>query len=588
MRDTARDDDRRAAPKQLRDSVDLRVSSYLFVEAKNMERRERYYEAFRFYKGAFSYDPYSEYLMDLLPEYAVQLNLPEEAVNIISQGKGRGDWSDTIVRQAMGIYRRTAGYEKIPQFFEYLEEPHFYDTLVYLDALEKTARHMEAITVYKKIAESSTIDSLVSLPADDPGRVNPRDFDIQIGDLYRREELYDSALVYYEKARTEEETRLPALRGIALSKYFMGENIPEAVARMEEVYAEALEESVYFPVLMELLAWHYASVEQEYVRAVEILTPLYQYVLSRENRDLLVYYGKALVLFMNSAELFEQSENLLTELRTYSDTNFYLLLYSGITATSLGKVEEAERWFNRAFSTEDVSTEDLLGAYRYAIWNAVAMEQNELAHTYIYEMLDRFPGSPHAYYIAGVAQMRMGEYSTGVGCFGRAAELSKDDFSDLYFSVLFQKAVAHDSRGDFSAAEEILEEIIAQDSTQHLAANYLGYSWAERGENLDKALRLLELALSQEPTNGAYLDSYAWILYQKGEYEEALTYITKAVRYLDEHYVVHYHTADILVQLGRYDEAQTSYEEALRLIPEGKEDDRRSITEKLNTLKDRN
>ena len=41
-------------------------------------------------------------------------------------------------------------------------------------------------------------------------------------------------------------------------------------------------------------------------------------------------------------------------------------------------------------------------------------------------------------------------------------------------------------------------------------------------------------AITAEPDNGTYLDTYAWILYQEGRYEEAKKYIDMAMEALEK------------------------------------------------------
>ena len=50
------------------------------------------------------------------------------------------------------------------------------------------------------------------------------------------------------------------------------------------------------------------------------------------------------------------------------------------------------------------------------------------------------------------------------------------------------------------------------------ALNYLGYTWAEMGVQLDEAEDLIMRALKIQPNDGFYIDSLGWVYYQKGDY----------------------------------------------------------------------
>ena len=47
------------------------------------------------------------------------------------------------------------------------------------------------------------------------------------------------------------------------------------------------------------------------------------------------------------------------------------------------------------------------------------------------------------------------------------------------------------------------------------ALNFIGYTWAERGENLDEAERIIVRALELRPENGYIVDSLGWVYYMR-------------------------------------------------------------------------
>ena len=63
-------------------------------------------------------------------------------------------------------------------------------------------------------------------------------------------------------------------------------------------------------------------------------------------------------------------------------------------------------------------------------------------------------------------------------------------------------------------------------------------------------------AVELDPDNEVYLDTYAWVLYQRGEYAAAETQMGKAVKLLkkpDKTYYEHY--ADILEKVNQPEKA---------------------------------
>jgi tetratricopeptide (TPR) repeat protein len=70
--------------------------------------------------------------------------------------------------------------------------------------------------------------------------------------------------------------------------------------------------------------------------------------------------------------------------------------------------------------------------------------------------------------------------------------------------------------------------------------------------------------------NPAFLDTYAWILYQKGSYADALKWIELAIAALEKPNSAELfdHYGDILFKLGRVDDAIAKWKTALEIEPD--------------------
>ncbi|CAD7783277.1 MAG: Tetratricopeptide repeat protein [Candidatus Methanoperedenaceae archaeon GB50] len=64
-----------------------------------------------------------------------------------------------------------------------------------------------------------------------------------------------------------------------------------------------------------------------------------------------------------------------------------------------------------------------------------------------------------------------------------------------------------------------MRQTISLDPNHAEALNYLGYTYAEMGENLEEAERLIKRALEIKPEDGYIIDSLGWVYYQRGEYK---------------------------------------------------------------------
>ncbi len=114
--------------------------------------------------------------------------------------------------------------------------------------------------------------------------------------------------------------------------------------------------------------------------------------------------------------------------------------------------------------------------------------------------------------------------------------------------------------------------------------NYAYYLSLER-ENLDKAEEMSYRTVKAEPTNGTYLDTYAWILFEKGKYVEAKIYIDQAMQNDgDVSSVVVEHCGDIYYMNGEQNKAVEYWKQAEELFQETPSDGSEARSEEERKL----
>lgn len=148
--------------------------------------------------------------------------------------------------------------------------------------------------------------------------------------------------------------------------------------------------------------------------------------------------------------------------------------------------------------------------------------------------------------------------------------------ADFYFSY----GVAAEQSGRTVKAAELFKKSIELDpALAARACNYLGYMWADRGENLAEAEQLIRRALEAEPENGAFLDSLGWVLFRQGRTDEALQELLRATDRLahDPDPVVWEHLGDVYEKLEKISEAVHSWQKSLQLDPQNP-----ALTKKLD------
>ena len=110
--------------------------------------------------------------------------------------------------------------------------------------------------------------------------------------------------------------------------------------------------------------------------------------------------------------------------------------------------------------------------------------------------------------------------------------------------------------------------------------NYAYYLSVEK-KDLDKAEEMSYKTVKAEPTNNTYLDTYAWILFEKGKYAEARVYIDQALQNGgDKSSVVVEHCGDIYWMTDEPEKALEYWKQAEKLAAEPVENESEKRDEK--------
>ncbi len=148
-----------------------------------------------------------------------------------------------------------------------------------------------------------------------------------------------------------------------------------------------------------------------------------------------------------------------------------------------------------------------------------------------------------------------------------------------HWTIVYSRGVSHEQNGDWPKAEADFRTALRLNPDQPQVLNYLGYSFVDRGENLDEALQLIERAVAAEPQSGYIVDSLAWAYFRLGRFDDAVAPMEKASLLEPVDPVVTDHLGDVYWAVGRVLEAQFQWRRALSFEPE--EDEATRIRRKL-------
>jgi tetratricopeptide (TPR) repeat protein len=116
-------------------------------------------------------------------------------------------------------------------------------------------------------------------------------------------------------------------------------------------------------------------------------------------------------------------------------------------------------------------------------------------------------------------------------------------------------------------AEKQYEKVLEINPAAGVAANNLGWLIAERGGNLDVALRHGQAAVAAMPESADAHDTLGWIYHKKGMCEQSIRSLGTVVEKDSKNPVFHYHLGLAYVKAGNRIQARKALEDALRLQP---------------------
>lgn len=202
----------------------------------------------------------------------------------------------------------------------------------------------------------------------------------------------------------------------------------------------------------------------------------------------------------------------------------------------------------------------------------------ELAEAYLRKQLLRFPANTDlAIKLADILQDRK-DYDGAILYYSRAiAAIKSPQVGDWY--PYFARGASFESKGDWQAAEKDMLFALKIAPSEPVILNHLGYTWIDRGENIEQAKEMISLAVQARPKDGFIIDSMGWALYLTGDYDKAIEYLEQAVKLEPDDATLNDHLGDAYWQVGRTIEARFQWRHALDSGPT--EEERLKLVQKL-------
>ena len=223
---------------------------------------------------------------------------------------------------------------------------------------------------------------------------------------------------------------------------------------------------------------------------------------------------------------------------------------------------------------------------RFPIWQQLMIISFDLKEydeviTLSESVQELFPSQPTSYYFAGLAYMQEKKYSSATDQF-HTGKLMVIDNPNLLAQFYASLGDAYHAQEEIPVSDDAYDKSldIMPDNTYVL--NNYSYYLSLRKKKLEKASDMMKRCVKLSPGQASYEDTYAWVLYQRKDYNTALIWIEKALASggissatIVEHY------GDILYRLKRTNEALEQWQKAKELGSDSENLDQKIADKKL-------
>lgn len=475
------------------DSIDAGVLSELGMLYASLNLYE---QAVIYFENALKYDPSNWwYHLQLVSTYA-QLNKIDKAIGVAEKLQTKFPRKEEVYQMLASLYKQNKQYQKAIDA---------YNTLESISGIEENIA-LEKFNLYRQIGKSkkaiAEIDKLVQkFPAESRFRVVR-------GDIYLQQNMPEKAYQIFQEIITNEPEN-PYVY-VSLSDYYNQKNEPQKAT-----------ESIVKALKIDQLA-----VEQK----IEILGQYVQKLIQDT-----VKLDETELLFKMLVDRYPMEEQV----------HGYYAVFLQFRKRNIEAASEFESMLN--INPKNVQT-------WFQLIQMYISEQNyDKLMDVTARAIENLPQTAQLYFYRGITQFQLKQYDDALKTSEFALQYSSEKESALKTDVYAQIGDIYYKIGKKEKAFEAYDEALKLSPNNIYVMNNYAYYLSEENIELKKAEKMSAKTVEKEPDNSTYLDTYAWIFFQQGNYSLAKFYIERAVDNLkaqQEPGVIYEHYGDILSKSG--------------------------------------
>ena len=269
-----------------------------------------------------------------------------------------------------------------------------------------------------------------------------------------------------------------------------------------------------------------------------------------------------------------------------SAVSYFML---GMILRQQGKIPEARTAFEKA---HELSPADMATMYQLVELD-IADKNFDAALNRVQQQLQKTPQSAGAYFLQGRIYAAQRDWDKAGAALQKSIEINPNASSTYELLVstyvaankmpdaikeldvmlaknpadaraLLMSGLVYEKMNDFEKARQRYETILAAKPDAAPVLNNLAYLYAERLNQPDKAYDLAKKARSLQPDDPATADTLGWILYKRGDYQQALTLIQESAGKSPGNAEIQYHLGMASYMMGQTEAAQKALSEAVK------------------------
>jgi len=529
--------------------TDSGCSYFYFLWGRHAELLLRFEEALEAYQKALICDPHAEFISEKVPLLLLRLERTDEAARWLQTYLAAHPEKTGMRMLYAKVLLRQEKHTLAMEQYQLINDLHPDDPAILLllaemylpsNQPEKARPLLERVLALDQNSYpghvllarlfqlQGKIDEAVEQYQKALERNWSSELQMELGELYIKNARYEEAVPLYKDLIAREEQNESA-RIALVHVYLLQKNDAQALAELNQ-----LRSFVDQPRRVDLTIARIYAKQQHYDKAIAIT----EKILEKENLPEARYF---LAVLLVQAKKYERALKQVRQIDRKAEEYSEALFLQVRILRELNRLEEARRVLEKNIAAVDTRNAEM------------------------YIML------------AGLHQLQ-GRDDLSKKTLLQGLEIYPEDENLLYeYGLLLENS------GDHNAALLIMQKIIELKPDNAAALNFVGYSWADKKVNLDKALDYIQRAIELKPENGYIYDSLGWVYYRLGKIEQAVNALEKAAKLSPDDPAILDHLGDVYLESGHVQQALEAYRKAVKFSSDDEKDKNR-ILEKIRII----